>query len=340
MSDSEKPGTLLAQLSWRFHPRMEEIAVEGLVYILDRYPASIKGLAALVERAVQDMTLSTQPFETEAVAPDGTRLDVLQRGDDGNERLVIEAKFYAPLTRNQPVRYLERLAADGVSVLMFLAPAERVEELWPELLRRLADSDMPYSNKGSHCVTIEGTGKHLLITDWTTLLDTMEERLKDSNSGLAELDQLRGLVQFARSGEGKASLPGDELVNRVTKIGKTSGWLDTRGLKATPRLYGYGRYANLGCRYRLCVWLGVNSELFEEYRSTPLWVQVDNWSDADSQRWNERVRPALKDRMSPLIREEGKALWVAVVPEGSTRADNYAAALERIAEILEELAEP
>lgn len=339
MSDSEKPGTLLAQLSWRFHPRLEETAVEALAYILDRYPASIQGLAALVERPVQDMLLSTQPFETEAVAPDGMRPDVLQRGDDGSERLVIEAKFYAPLTRNQPVGYLERLAADGVSVLMFLAPAERVEELWPELLRRLADSDMPYSNKEPHCVTIEGTGKHLLITDWTKLLDNMGERLTDSESGLAELDQLRGLVQFAQSGEGKASLPGDELVNRVTKIGTTSGWLDTRGLKAVPRLYGYGRYANLGRRYKLCVWLGVNLDLFEEYGSTRLWVQGDNWSDADSHRWNERVRPALKDRMSPLIHEEGEALWVAVDPEGSTRADNYAAALERIAEILDELAE-
>ena len=118
----------------------------------------------------------------------------------------IEAKFYAPLTRNQPVRYLERLTTKGVSVLMFLAPAERVDVLWPELLGRLADRDKPDSDEESRCIAIEGTGKHLLITDWTKLLDNMEERLKDSKSGLAELGQLRGLVQFAKSGVGKASL--------------------------------------------------------------------------------------------------------------------------------------
>ena len=139
MSDSENPRTLLAQLSWRFHPRMEEVAVEALTYILNRYPASREGLAELVERPVPDMRLSAQPFETEAVAPDGTRPDVLQRGDDRRERFFIEAKFYAPLTRNQPVRYLERLTTKGVSVLMFLAPAERVDELWDELLGRLKD---------------------------------------------------------------------------------------------------------------------------------------------------------------------------------------------------------
>ena len=252
MGDSEKPRTLLAQLCWRFHVGTEGLAVEALVYILDRYPASIEGLAELVT-PVSAMRLSAQPFETEVFAPDGTRPDVLQRGDGGSERFFIEAKFYAPLTRNQPVRYLARLPDSGVSVLMFLAPAERVEELWPELLRRLAESNMSHSDRGSRCVAIDGTGKHLLVTDWTTLLDNMEERLKDTPNGLAELRQLRGLVRFAESGEGKSALAGDELVNRVTEIGKASGWLHTRGLKATPRSYGYGRYALLGHRYKLCV---------------------------------------------------------------------------------------
>lgn len=52
MSDSEKPRTLLAQLSWRFHPRMEEVAVEALAYILNRYPASAEGLAQLLKGTV------------------------------------------------------------------------------------------------------------------------------------------------------------------------------------------------------------------------------------------------------------------------------------------------
>ena len=333
MGDSEKPRTLLAQLCWRFHPGTEGLAVEALVYILDRYPASIEGLAELVAPA---MGLSAQPFETEVVAPDGTRPDVLQRGDDGSERLFIEAKFYAPLTRNQPVPYLARLPDKGDSVLMFLAPAERVGELWPELLRRLDESDKAYSDRGSRCVAIDGTGKHLLVTDWTTLLDNMEERLKDFPSGLADLRQLRGLVRFAESGEGKSALAGDELVNRVTEIGKAAGWLHTRGLRAAPGSSGFGRYAHLGYRYKTCVWLGVNLELFEQFRSSQLWVLCDDWSVGD---WDERVRPALKDRMSPNVHEEGRALWVPVVPEGSTRADNYAAALERIAGILDELVE-
>ena len=44
MDDTEMSRSLLAQLSWWFHPRMEEVAVEALAYILNRYPASRGGL--------------------------------------------------------------------------------------------------------------------------------------------------------------------------------------------------------------------------------------------------------------------------------------------------------
>lgn len=338
MGVRENAPPLLAHLSWRFHPRMEEVAVEALAYILNRHRASRDGLAELVEQAVPGMGLSIQPFQTEAGAPDGTRPDVLQRGDDESERLFIEAKFYAPLTENQPVSYLKRMPATRTSVLMFLAPSERVDELWPELLGKLHASGIPYTEVGSRCVAIEGTGKHLLIADWTKLLDNMEDRLKKAAAGHAELRQLRGLVQFAKSGERKKARPGRELVNHVTEIGKSSGWLDTSGLRATPFWHGFGRYAHLGRRYKLCVWLGVHSDLDEEFGSAHLWVHRDKWGKNDTH-WNARVREELKARVSP-FKEQGEALWIAIVPERSDRADEYAAALERIAGILDELVEP
>ena len=325
---------LLAQLSWRFHPRMEALAVEALAYIFNRYPESREGLQRLLKQAVPGMSLSVHPFKTQAVKPDGTRPDVLQKGDDGEERLFIEAKFYAPLTPSQPVSYLKWLPDTRTSVLMFLAPSGRLEELWPELLARLAKNGVPHSDVGSRCVVMEGTGKHLLITDWTRLLDEIEERLKDSRSGMAEFQQLRGLVWSAESVEEPPPPPGKELVDRVTEIGKKSGWLDTSGLIAAPFWHGFGRYVRLGRRYKVEVWLGVHSDLDGEFGSTHLWVR--HWGDKNL---NPRVRAALKRRVSP-FKEEAKALWVAVVAEKGKRADKYAAALERIAGILDELAEP
>lgn len=341
MGEPENSRNLLAHLSWRFQTGIEELAVEALAYILNRYPDSRDGLDELLKRAVPDMKLSAERFETEVSAPDGTRPDVLQKGDDGRECFFIEAKFYASLTPNQPVPYLKRLPEKGISVLMFLAPSGRVEELWPELLGRLTRSGMRHSESdvGSRCVAIDGTGKHLLITDWTKLLDSMEKRLEDSGSGIAELRQLRGLVRFAESGGRRARRPGEALVRRVTEIGKASGWMDTRGLNVTPRPYGFGRYALLGHRYKICVWLGVNSTLDEEFGCRHLWVHCAIW-ETDNRLGNERVRSALKDHVKPHFKQADEELWVAVVPEGDKGVDGYATALERIAGALDELADP
>lgn len=323
---------LLAHLSWRFHPRMEELAVAALTYILNRHPESRGGMEEVLKAAVPDASLSDQPFETEASDLDGTRPDMLQKGDDGSERLFIEAKFYASLTPNQPVPYLKRLPDDGVSALMFLAPSGRVQELWPKLLSRLDANDMTYSEGESFSATIHGTGKHLLIVDWTTLLDRMKEPLQEHEAGLAEIRQFGGLVQFAKDGNGGCVLPGEKLVRRVTDIGKAAGWLNTRGLNVTRQWHGFGRYAYLGRRYRLEVWLGDHSGLSKESGFRHLWVRCGQ---------NQRVASALKDRMNPHhIRQEGKVTWVAVVPEGDQGACGYAAALERTAGILDGLTEP
>ena len=142
MDDTEMSRSLLADLSWRLHPRMEEVAVAALAYILNNYPDTRGGLKELLEQGVPEMRSSDEPFQTEAADPDGTRPDVLQERDDGKERLLIEAKFHATLTPNQPVPYLERLPAEGVSVLLFLAPSARVASLWPRLLRRMNEAGM------------------------------------------------------------------------------------------------------------------------------------------------------------------------------------------------------
>ena len=222
MSDTDMSRSLLAHLTWRFHPPMEVLACSALEYIFNHRPDSRDGLNDLLARSVPDMRLSGMDFETEASDPELGRLDVLQRGDDGEGRFIVEAKFDAPLQSTQPVAYLAQMPSAGVSVLMFLVPTRRVEEIWPRLLRRLDMKGLPYTDLEHHrCVRIDGTEKHLCIIDWTTLLDSMEEPLKGDEFGRADLRQLRGSVQFPEARESKARLPGEEMVNafRPTLVG-------------------------------------------------------------------------------------------------------------------------
>ena len=346
MNDTETSRPLLAHLTWRFHPPMEVLACSVLEYILNHHPDSRDGLNELLARIVPGMRLSGVDFETEASHPELGRLDVLQRGDDGEGRFVIEAKFDAPLMSTQPVAYLEQLPSAGVSVLMFLVPTRRVGELWPRLLRRLDDEGVSHAQLGHpRCVRIDRTEKHLCIVDWTTLLDSMEEPLKGDEFGRADLRQLRGLAWFAEAKESKARLPGEGMVNAVVKIGKAAGWLATRTMRGgtygiTRQGGDYGRYARLDRLYKLGVWLGINSRLHRKFASTPLWVMCTDWAYADGQGWNSGVKAILEARMGSELHADGKRLWVPVIPEGGKGPDRYAAALERIVGILDELAEP
>lgn len=340
MSDTETSRPLLAHLAWRFHPRTEEVAVAALAHILNRYPASREGLNELLRRAVPDLRLSDGPVQTEVSAPDGTKPDVMQTGFDGKERLFIEAKFHASLTKNQPVPYLERLPEDGVSALMFLAPSWRVKKLWKQLIHRIDKAGMRPSAVDPLCAMIDGTGKHLLVTDWTTLLNRMEARLVGDEEGLADVRQLIGLARFVETNAPKSPHAGKAIVEQVAATGRNAGWINQDGLNATPKPYGYGRYVWLGRRARLGVWLGFNTDLHGEFEHTPLWIWVTRWKAPYDSGWTERTIPTLKERLSPYTKQVGKGLWVGVVPAEPADPDSYAEELERIAEIVDEAAEP
>jgi len=338
VSDNEMSRPLLAHLAWRFHPRTEEVAVEALAHILNRHPASRQGLNDVLQQAVPGLELSDGPFETEAGAPDGTRPDVMQTGGDGKERLFIEAKFHAPLTPNQPVPYLRRLPKDGVSALVFLAPSSRLKTLRAALLHRIDKAGMRVAAEDGH-VTIDGTGKHVLVTDWTTLLRSMEARLAGSGEGVADVLQLIGLARFAEENAPKSAHAGEALVKQVAATGRDSGWIDEDGLRPAPSSHGYGRYMRLGRRAKLGVWVGFNTDLHEEFKVTPLWIYVVRWKNPDSQGWYECIVPTLKERMAPYIKPFGRGLWVGVVAAEPADPDSYAEELERIAGILDEAAD-
>ena len=76
-------------------------------------------------------------METEVIGEKNDRVDLVGFDEHGDESALIEVKFWAGLTDNQPVTYLERLRTDDKpAVLLFVAPRARLETLWPEVLRR------------------------------------------------------------------------------------------------------------------------------------------------------------------------------------------------------------
>lgn len=297
--------TLFAHIAPRLTDRIEDVAVEALGHILSNSEAARGALvdtlrAGSIEAASID-TVRTQPRGRERERPDLAGLD-----DCGVERVLIEAKFWAGLTQNQPNQYLKRLPQDRPAALLFVAPAARLETLWPELRRRAETrfemtSDLESGELRSAAVS--GGERRLLLTSWAALLNRMATRAANASETAArtDIEQLRGLTarmdvdaflpwrsedlgpEFARRMQGLPRLV-DDATNRLRNVGLVS----VQGLRITPMKRGYGRYIRLG---GVVTWFGIHFPAWARHGDTPLWLSFHAGLP-------ERLRQAgLADRM-------------------------------------------
>ena len=69
--------------------------------------------------------------------------------DGGSPRVFIENKFWAGLTENQPVNYLQHLAEyEQPSLLLMVAPEARQDTIWHELTGRLHKAEIDAEDRG------------------------------------------------------------------------------------------------------------------------------------------------------------------------------------------------
>ena len=278
--------TLLAYLVSSFPGNPENIATEALRHIFDHSDASVEALNDVVQSGVRGVAPVTI-VKSQVIQADGTIPDLVGFDENDKERVLVEVKFWAGLTPNQPNAYLKRLPGDGPAVVVFLAPEDRIQSLWPQLKERLYGEFGALTEIDSErkCVRVGGGQLHLMIVSWGGLLDSMAARNgDDGNHGVeTEIRQLRSLAKYADAAAFKPIHHGEEfgadsdaqlrlykrLIDAATEIGIQQGWVNRKGLRATPRSYGYGKYIKL---YRTVVWFGINRNQFEITGSTPLWV--------------------------------------------------------------------
>ena len=281
-----KETTLFAQIVPKFTERTEDVAVEALGYILSQSNAARRALENTLREggaAVGSIArVRTQVTGGKRERPDLAGLDV-----DGAERVLIEAKFWAERTKNQPNEYLKRLPKDRPAALLFVAPTARLETLWPELCR---SADQQFTVIGAttpgdlRAATVSGGERRLMLTSWAALLDLMESESKFAGDVVAERDiqQLRGLTdcaepdpflpwrpeemgpEFARRMEGLRRLVDDAISH-----GKNAGFLN-RGSVAAGGGGGYGRQIQLG---GVAAGFGIEIFAWARYCNTPLWLR-------------------------------------------------------------------
>ena len=289
--DADSRDSLLAHVAWKFPGQTETLATEALGYILSRSVAAREALRETLKTGGADVAPLTR-VATEVIGKKDERLDLVAFDEHGSERVLIEVKFWAGLTDNQPETYMKRLPRDGEpAVLLFVAPEQRLVTLWAEIRRRaeaLCELGADAGIEGLKSVMVDGSPRRLMLTSWRRLLAAMSSRAGMDGDSSAEQDILQ-LGALCERQDRDAFLPlrpeefapafprrmrdMQKLVTDATALARRRGFVDTKGLNVVAKAHGYGRYLRIGKEDTWCgAWFGVHTGLWVRQKETPLWL--------------------------------------------------------------------
>ena len=346
--------TLLAHLALKLGAHPENIAVDALGYILSESKPALRALQNVLRAGGADVDQISE-IRTQDSNEKGGRPDLAGRDDCGAERVLIEAKFWAGLTENQPVAYLERLPADKPSALLFVAPEARFETLWHELHRQVDERGLEFapSTDGAYLRSaVVGGERRLILTSWRYLLDRMTSEASTAGDSRIETD-IRQLLGLTQQMDEDAFLPirseelGPEIPRRILDLqriiddsierGKSAGWIDTSQLGSAGAAGGWGRYIRLGhagSTDRAVALFGYSYQFWAKHRDTPLRLRFYEWDGP--MRLNEvrrRLEPLLREDPPGVIYEGDDALVPIYLPVGVEKTAVVNTVFARLASI-------
>ena len=280
--------TLMAHLVPRLTTQVENAATDVLGYILNKSGSSMQALNDLLQESGFEVEQIAR-VETQVTYEDGSRPDMAGYDKNNVKRLLVEAKFWAGLLEGQASGYARQFDQLGPAVLLFISPESRIQTLWAEVGRQFKNESVSLeqidSRRGIQRAKSPGTERHVMLVSWTLLLDRMDAMAGDDGVQ-SDIRQLRGLAQ-AQDAEAFLPIHAEELSpslgrrevgfnqivdDVVVAKGVPEGWMDTKGLKAAPQWYGYGRYFRCPGVEEWQFWFGVNHERWADKGDTPLWL--------------------------------------------------------------------
>ena len=357
--------SLLAHLAYKFGGQTETIATEALGYILSRSEAARNALRDMIGIGGVDVGRIARAQTEVPIEVDGkeARVDLVGFDDGNAKRALIEVKFWAGLTENQPNAYLKELLKNAApSVLLFVAPVLRQETLWPELLR-LADAGgfsltAVTSADGVRSAAVDGGPHRLMLRSWRELLGDMLSRASAAGDSSAErfILELNGLCEQEDT---DAFLPlsadelGPQFARRMPHFIKLTedARQDKRVRPFVTKTYpirsainSHGRYLTLVDD--IPVWFGIRYDLWAKRGDTPLWLIFHN-SQGPVANFTETKRclaPLLVENPGSVIDDPAEGLLIPFfLPTGVEKEEvleSVAAYLAKIANLLSRSPQP
>jgi hypothetical protein len=285
---------------------------------------------------------------------DDARTDLEAYDDKEQVVAILENKFWAGLTENQPVTYLGRFS-DSDGILVFVVPSIRLDILTHELGLRFREVDAhtaEFNRLGDNRVAHLSSGRTIAVTSWSALLGTIGRAMESAQEydNIADLRQLQALADKMDK-EGfrpftVADLTGDnprlvlrlcDLVDGAVQRLLTRPFADKKGLKASSGAGWYGHFVRIhgfGCQ------LIVSASRWSANGASPVWLRVSaNWREVP-ERLRSPLRSALDDPSS-LLEDRARdwtGFWMPIrLAEGREREavlDDMLRQLDSVAAVL------
>jgi len=258
-------NSLLSHIASNFISEYENVANSCIAYLLNEYPASQEALKVVLGVKNVPTYYVTEMSTDSNGRPDVTGLDV-----DGSKSVIIEGKFWANLTENQPNNYLKELSKAGK--ILFLAPDKRLNSLELEIEKRTG-----------------GCSEKIVIRSWSQFLNQIErENNKEHNhqlaSDLLQMNELcrkmdtEGMPPLSESDldpmNGRIVSNFADIIEECNPILKEWEFSDFKGTKTTSFKYGHGFYFRAHCFG--CLLSFDSNKWFIRNNHTPIWVIIKN----------------------------------------------------------------
>ena len=238
--------------------------------------------------------------QTWAEVSHGAVPDLACHDSDNNLVAFIESKFWASLTRHQPVTYWQALPDDSTgTVLVFLAPDYRVDDgsLWDELVERLQDAGHELgpasTDAGLRTASSKAGQRRLMLTSWESLLDGTCSEDQSGRRCPGMLRNRRATKGLAIDAIERDNPERDEnlklLIADAVKRVEQLDWANTEGLTAGHGLRLLREVSS--SRGGVQAGLVIHYEAVKQMPDKPLWLWF--WPERDAQVNEEVVRTRL-----------------------------------------------
>jgi hypothetical protein len=325
--------TLFSHLIQRFREPPEVLATEALGFILNRSGAcrrAVRDLAETCGAAVAD----TLVYRTQVVDEQGARPDVVGSVPGGSIQVILEGKFWAGLTEQQPRGYVAELVAGQPGALFIVAPAARIGTLWSEV-RQLSvpDGILPTDSTSEEDLVASGlaSGHIIGLVSWRLLLSRLAVAAEAAQESQVRQDiaQLQSLCdaqdRLAFLPLRREELTDQAMAKRLVGYYELLSDVVTKAISDDIAWKGSLRTSGGGARYGQFLFLGeygtllaIDLNLWAEYGYGPYWLRFRNWWWPAGAEKDDQNAPyaEIANRLSPLdpgvrgISKRGPALIV------------------------------